>query len=79
MSTFRHIAFITHRTSRVNGVVQFGGGKETHLQIDVDAPSGIDYTFIGKVLPFERMAGQLLFTEDRLQIPGLKGTLFNGT
>ena len=63
----------------VNGVVQFGGGKETHLLIDVNAPSGLDYTFIDKVLPFERMAGQLLFTEDRLQITGLKGTLFNGT
>jgi hypothetical protein len=70
-----------HRMPRVavNGVVQFGGGKQTHLQIDVDASSGMDYTFIDKVLPFERVAGQLLFTDDRLQILGLKASLFSGS
>ncbi len=62
-----------------NGVVQFGGGKQTRLQIDVDAPDGMDYTFIDKVLPFDRIKGQLLFTDDRLQILGLKGTLFHGS
>ncbi len=69
-----------HRTPHVkaNGVVQFGPGKQTHLQIDVDAPSGMDYTFLDKVLPFDRIAGQLLFTDDRLQILGLKGKLFSG-
>lgn len=69
-----------HHTPHVtaNGVVQFGAGKQTHLQIDVDAPAGMDYTFIDQVLPFERIAGQLLFTDDRLQILGLKGTLFSG-
>jgi hypothetical protein len=69
-----------HRTPHVkaNGVVQFGPGKQTHLQIDVDAPSGMDYTFLGQVLPFDRIAGQLLFTDDRLQILGLKGKLFSG-
>lgn len=70
-----------HRTPHVtaNGVVQFGAGKQTHLQIDVDAPGGMDYTFIDKLLPFDRISGQLLFTDDRLQILGLKGTLFTGT
>ncbi len=69
-----------HRTPHVtaNGVVQFGPGKQTHLQIDVDAPTGMDYTFLDKVLPFDRIAGQLLFTDDRLQILGLKGKLFTG-
>ena len=69
-----------HRTPHLtaNGVVQFGAGKQTHLQIDVDAPGGMDYTFIDKVLPFDRIAGQLLFTDDRLQILGLKGRLFSG-
>lgn len=69
-----------HRTPQVkaNGVVQFGPGRQTHLQIDVDAPSGMDYTFLDKVLPFDRIAGQLLFTDDRLQILGLKGKLFSG-
>ena len=38
----------------------------------------MDYTFLDKVLPFDRIAGQLLFTDDRLQILGLKGKLFSG-
>ncbi|MGH8093404.1 MAG: AsmA-like C-terminal region-containing protein, partial [Chthoniobacterales bacterium] len=69
-----------HHTPHVttNGVVQFGGGKETHLEINVDAPAGLDYTFIDKVLPFEKISGQLLFTDDRLQILNLKGSLFSG-
>ncbi len=62
----------------VNGIVQLGGGKQTHLQLDVSAPGGMDYTFLDKVLPFEQIAGQLLFTDDRLQIFDLKGTLFSG-
>ncbi|MBA3960832.1 MAG: hypothetical protein H0X40_02890 [Chthoniobacterales bacterium] len=62
----------------VNGIVQLGGGKQTHLQLDVSAPGGMDYTFIDKVLPFDRIAGQLLFTDDRLQIFDLKGGLFSG-
>jgi hypothetical protein len=69
-----------HRVPHVttNGVVQFHGGKQTHLQLDVDAPAGMDYTFIDKVLSFERISGRLLFTDDRLQIFDLKGTLFSG-
>jgi hypothetical protein len=69
-----------HRTPHVaaNGVVQFGAGKQTHLTLDIEAPDGMDYTFIDQVLPFDRIAGQLLFTDDRLQILGLKGNLFSG-
>jgi hypothetical protein len=69
-----------HHTPHVtaNGIVQLGGGKQTHLQIDVSAPGGMDYTFIDKVLSFDHIAGQLLFTDDRLQILGLKATLFSG-
>ena len=63
----------------VNGVVQFAGGKQTHLELNVDAPSGMDYTFIDKVLPLDKVSGQLLFTDDRLQILNLKGTLFSGS
>ena len=45
----------------VNGVVQFGGGKQTHLQIDVDDPNGLDYTFIDKVLSFDRISREASF------------------
>ena len=78
---WEHVApYRFHHTPHVmaNGVVQFGAGKQTHLQIDVNAPGGMDYTFIDKVLPFDRIVGQLLFTDDRLQILGLKGRLFSG-
>jgi hypothetical protein len=61
-----------------NGVYQFRGGKNTRLEITVDASNGMDYTFLGKTLPFDRASGRLLFTNDRLQIVDLRGALFSG-
>jgi len=61
-----------------NGVYQFRGGKNTRLEILVDGQKGMDYTFLGKVLPFDRIAGKLIFTEDRLQIVDLVASLFSG-
>ena len=61
-----------------NGVYQFAGGKGTRLEINVDAPGGMDYVFLGKTLPFHKIAGKLLFTNDRLQIVDLRGNLFSG-
>jgi hypothetical protein len=63
----------------VNGVVQFHGGKNTHLEIAVDAPKGMDYVFIGKTLSFEHIKAQLLFTDDRLQVSNVQGPLLSGT
>ena len=51
-----------------NGVYQFRGGKNTRLDISVDAPGGMDYVFLGKTLPFDRVSGKLVFTDDRLQL-----------
>jgi hypothetical protein len=62
-----------------NGVYQFRGGKNTHLEIAVDAPGGMDYVFLGKTLPFSRVSGKLVFTNDRLQIVDLSGGLLAGT
>jgi len=62
-----------------NGVVQFRGGKDTRLEIKVDAPSGMDYVFLGKTLPFGRVRGDLLITDDRVQLREVDGTLFDGT
>ena len=62
-----------------NGVYQFQGGKNTRLDITVDAPSGMDYVFLGKTLPFDRVSGKLLFATDRLQIADLKSALFSGS
>ncbi len=66
-------------TVTVNGVYQFRGGKNTRLEIKVDGANGMDYVFLGKTLPFDRVAGRLLFTNDRLQIADLRGGLLSGT
>ena len=62
----------------INGVVQFDGGKNTHLEILVDAPGGMDYVFLKKTLAFPNISGRLLFTDERLKIGDLAGTLFAG-
>ncbi|MDP9292035.1 MAG: AsmA-like C-terminal region-containing protein, partial [Verrucomicrobiota bacterium] len=62
----------------LNGVVQFDGGKNTKLDIAVDAPGGMDYTFLKKNLSFTRLSGQLLFTDQHLRISDLDGALFSG-
>jgi hypothetical protein len=61
-----------------NGVYQFRGGKNTRLEIKVDGASGMEYVFLGKTLPFDRISGRLLFTNDRLQISDLRGALLAG-
>jgi hypothetical protein len=62
-----------------NGVYQFRGGKNTRLDIKVDGANGMDYVFLGKTLPFDRVSAQLLFTHDRLQITDVRGALLAGT
>src|SRR5438552_15775799 len=71
---FRHPPIVT-----ANGIYQFRGGKNTHLEITVDGTSGVDYDFLGKTLPFDRVSARLLFTNDRLQIIDLRGALLSGT
>jgi hypothetical protein len=66
-------------TITVNGLYHFRGGTNTRLEIKVDAPNGMDYVFIGKTLPFDRVSGRLLFTHDRLEITDLRGGLLAGT
>jgi hypothetical protein len=63
----------------VNGVVQYHGGNETHLEIAVDGARGMDYVFLGKTLPFDRIKSRLLFTDDRLRLSDVQGELFSGT
>ena len=38
----------------------------------------MDYVFLGKTLPFQKIKGRLLFTNDRLQIVDLRGSLLAG-
>jgi hypothetical protein len=62
----------------VNGVYQFGGGTKTQLEIVLDAGEGLDYDFLGKTLPFDKTTGHLVFTNNRLQLVNLSGSLFSG-
>jgi len=62
-----------------NGVYQFRGGKNTRLEIKVDGGSGMDYVFLGKTLPFDRVSARLLFTNERLQINDVRADLLAGT
>src|SRR4029434_9113177 len=62
-----------------NGLYQFRGGKNTRLEVKVEGANGMDYVFLGKTLPFDRISTRLLFTNDRLQIIDLRGALLSGT
>jgi hypothetical protein len=62
-----------------NGVYQFGGGKNTRLEINADGANGMDYVFLGKTVSFDRISARLLFTPDRLQITDVRGALLAGT
>ena len=61
-----------------NGVYQFRGGKNTRLEVKMDGASGMDYVFLGKTLPFDRVSARLLFTHDRLQITDVRADLLAG-
>ena len=66
-------------TITTNGVYQFHGGKNTRLEINIDSTEGMDYVFLGKTLPLDRIKAKLLLTNDRLQISELDGAIFSGT
>jgi AsmA-like C-terminal region len=61
----------------INGVYHFHG-KNDHIEVKVDAPTGMDYGFLGRTLPFDRVSGRLLFTDNRLQLFDIDGKLFSG-
>lgn len=61
-----------------NGVYQFRGGKQTHLDLTVESSGKMDYAFLGKTLVFDRVAAKLILTDDRLQIAELNGSIFSG-
>jgi hypothetical protein len=61
----------------VNGVFHFQGAND-HIEIKIDAPAGMDYVFLGRTLPFDRVSGRLLFTDNRLQLFDIDGKLFGG-
>lgn len=63
----------------IDGLVNTKNGRNTRLSIQIDAPAGMDYTFIKKNLSSPQLSGKLLFTNDRLKISDLSASLFGGT
>lgn len=62
----------------VNGVVHYQKGDTTDLDVEVLAPDGMDYTFLGKQLTFPSIRGNLKIVPGRLKLSNLRGTLFGG-
>lgn len=61
-----------------DGVVRFGRGTGTRVELGIDAPAGMDYTFLGRDLPFTRVAARLVLSDERLEISGVEAALFSG-
>ncbi len=64
---------------RIDGLVHLKRGRTTRLSIEVDAPAGMDYTFMRKDLTAPQVSAKLLFTNDRLKISDLSAGLFGGS
>jgi hypothetical protein len=62
----------------LDGLVHTKRGKTTRLNVQVEAPGGMEYTFLKRELRFPEIRGDLLFTPDRLRISDLNGSLFGG-
>src|SRR5437870_2975700 len=67
---------ITLGRSRFRGTWMNSANTGIHF---VDGANGMDYVFLGKTLPFDRVSARLLFTHDRLQITDVRGALLAGT
>ncbi len=61
-----------------NGVVQFDGGRNSALTVDINAPAGFTYVFLKKTLSFQNVLGQVIFNDDRLRLNDLRAESFGG-
>jgi hypothetical protein len=62
----------------LNGFVQCANDKGTHLDVHVDAPGGMDYTFCRRDLSFPRITGDVLFREHEIILKDVNATLCGG-
>ena len=62
----------------MNGNLQFAGGRNSHFVTTVNAPGGMDYVFAKKTLPFQSIAGQVVFNEERLALNDLHANILGG-
>jgi len=71
--------FKTAPSVTLEGFVQCANDKGTHLDVLVDAPGGMDYTFCKRTLSFPRLSGHLFFGEHRIVLKDVAGILCSGT
>jgi hypothetical protein len=62
----------------LNGFVQCANDKGTHLDVHVDAPGGMDYTFCRRDLSLPTVTGDVLFREHEILLKDVNGTLCGG-
>ena len=62
----------------LNGNLQFMGGRNSHLVTNVNAPGGMDYVLVRKTLPFQSIAGQVVFNEERMSLNDVHADLLGG-
>ena len=63
---------------QLSGRAAPGTRQRTFLDVQVDSQTGMDYTFSGKVLQFDKVSAKLKFAQARLQITELGGPMFGG-
>lgn len=62
----------------LDGLVHTKGGDTTQLRVDVDAPGGMDYTFLRRELHASQISARLDFTSARMKISNLNASVLGG-
>lgn len=62
----------------IDGIVHTKNGPTTQLRVDVDAPGGMDYTFLRRELHASKISARLDFNTSRMKIQNLDASVFGG-
>ncbi len=63
----------------IDGVVdRKRGGKNTRLNVRLEAEHGMNYTFCGKELNFQKVEMKMAFDDERMKLTDIRAELFDG-
>ena len=65
-------------TVTLNGFVQCATDKGTHLDVQVEAPGGMDYTFCKRVLSMPKISGHVFFGDHRIVLTNVAASMGGG-
>ena len=71
--------FSTPPILRISGKVGLRNPQKNNLRIELNAPTGLNYTLIKKELPFGATTGNVLLKEQKVFVDIPKSTLFGGS